>query len=104
MLEALPTDMQAIVRVEVSAPQDELPLRAACPVDRRWLHRGETPAARSRLLLEALREIEIPLLETDRFIWCAAEAEIARSAKTWLRQEAGLPAADIMAAGFWRAA
>ena len=103
MLETLPAETTAIVRVEVTGPEDRLPLRSAADVDLRWLYRGATPAARSRLLLNALGEAEFPARDVDRFVWFAAEADIAREAKAWLRARDDLAPSDFIAAGFWRA-
>lgn len=103
MMETLPVKTRAVVRIEVTDQQDQLPLRSAAEVDLRWLHRGGTPAASSRLLLDALAETEFPGSETDRFVWFAAEAEIARQAKAWLRARPDYAPGDCIATGFWRA-
>lgn len=102
-LETLSPTTTAVVRIEVTDQQDALPLPSPARLDLAWLHRGQTPAARSRQLLDALAQAPFPPPGTDRFVWFAAEAEIARSAKAWLRQCPDVGAADYYAAGFWRA-
>ena len=103
MLETLPAETKAVVRIEVTDQQDWLPLRSAAEVDLRWLHRGHIPAASSRLLLDALAQTQFPDQNTDRFVWFAAETEIARQAKASLRARPDYAPGDCMAAGFWRA-
>jgi NADPH-dependent ferric siderophore reductase len=102
MLEGLRPETTAVVRLEVCDRRDELPLASSAALDLRWLHRGDTPAARSTLLLQALRTAAFPPPGAERFVWFAAEQEIARSAKSWLRGRADFSAADYIAAGFWR--
>jgi NADPH-dependent ferric siderophore reductase len=104
MLEALPPETRATVRVEVTDRDDELPMPTAARLDLRWLHRGAAPAGDSRLLLGALRNADLGAAGDNRFVWFAAEAGCARAAKSWLRETAGLPPADCSAAGFWRRA
>lgn len=101
-LEELRPETTAIVRLEVKDHHDELSLASPATLDLRWLHRGETPAARSTLLLEALQAACFPPAGEERFVWFAAEQEIARSAKSWLRSREDFSAADHVAVGFWR--
>lgn len=103
-LETLRPETTAVVRLEVTDHQDELSLSSPAQLDLAWLHRGSVPAARSPLLLEALAQAPFPPAGTERFVWFAAEADIARRAKDWLRARADFPAADYLAAGFWRGA
>ena len=103
MLETLPAETRAVVRIEVVGEADRLPLRSAADVDLHWLYRGAVPAAQSRLLLDALMQADFPDRDTDCFVWFAAEADIAREAKAWLRGRDDLSPSDFIAAGFWRA-
>jgi NADPH-dependent ferric siderophore reductase len=103
-LEGLSPDTQAVVRVEVTDQRDELTLASAADLDLRWLHRGATPAAESRLLLDALHRAPFPAAGAERFVWFAAEVAIARAAKSWLRASSDFTAADYSAVGFWRSA
>ncbi|GAB0117584.1 DUF2218 domain-containing protein [Acidisoma sp. 7E03] len=102
-LETLSPSTTAVVRIEVTDQQDELPLPSPARLDLAWLHRGHTPAARSRLLLDALAQAPFPDAGLERFAWFAAEAEIAREAKAWFRGRPDFTAADYFAGGFWRA-
>ena len=102
MLETLPPDVTVTVRLEADGAEDELPLTSAATMDLLWLHRHGRSAATSTLLLDALRRIEYPAAGTDRFVWFAAEAGIARAAKDWLRNDAGFSPEELITANFWR--
>lgn len=102
-LEGLSPETRAVLRIEVTDQRDELPLASPARLDLAWLHRGRVPAARSRLLLDALRRAPFPPMGAERFVWFASEAGIAREAKAFLKGRADFTAADYLAAGFWRA-
>ena len=58
MLEALPSSVPGLAFLEVTSAEDELLSSSTQPVT--WLHRGETQAISSDLLVEAMNSAELP--------------------------------------------
>jgi len=58
MLEALPAGVPGLAFLEVTSPEDELFTSSTQPVN--WLHRGDTPAISSNLLVDAVNSAKLP--------------------------------------------
>ena len=58
MLEALPAGVPGLTYLEVSSAEDELSTSSTQQVN--WLHRGETQASSSDLLVDAMNSVELP--------------------------------------------
>ena len=97
-LEELPDDVRAMVRVEVDAAADEIPLTVGPNVDLVWLHRdGREPG---EALVEAVTALELP--GGDGYSWVATEADAARTLRRHLREERGLPKGATKSTGYWK--
>ena len=65
-----------------------------------WLHRGETAAGNSDVVLRRLRETPLP---TGRaYAWVAGESSLATSVRRHLVAERGLEKPQIYFCGYWR--
>ncbi|MDQ6669291.1 MAG: siderophore-interacting protein [Chloroflexota bacterium] len=98
MLEAVPGSIPGLAYLEVASPDDELPTNATGVHEVRWLHRGDTPATASALLVEAMRSAALP---TGRgHVYIAGEvqvvAEVQRAALA-----RGLVPEQVFAKAFW---
>lgn len=57
-LEGLPDSARGVAFIEVTGPDDELPLRAPAGVDVRWLHRAPAVAGTSTILADSVAAFE----------------------------------------------
>ncbi len=72
MLEAVPSGVPALTFLDVAAAEDELATSSPHPVN--WLHRGETQAFSSDLLVDAMNSVQLP---TGRgHVYIAGEVQI----------------------------
>ena len=60
MLEALPGATPGVAYLEVTSREDELPTVASTAHEVKWLHRGDTAATSSTLLVEAMTAAALP--------------------------------------------
>lgn len=100
-LECMPGTAQGVVFIEVPDAAHELPIRHPEGIELRWLHRGEVPAARSTLLIDAV--LAEPWRAGDPFCWFAGETGVLRPIRTYLRSEQGLPRERVEVTGYWKA-
>jgi len=98
MAEAVPAGSRAIVLAEVVDARDEQPLTTAATVDVRWLHRGDTEAGRSSVLVDALTELPLP--EGSGHAYLAGEAQVVTSLRKVLLNR-WMPAERISAKAYW---
>lgn len=99
-LEEMAPDTVADVLIEVDVPEHAPALMHPESVRVTWLYRRGVPAARSTLLLDAMRAL--PAREGSGFAWVAAEAGVVRAIRSHLREDRGLPRPQVEAAGYWR--
>lgn len=100
VLDALPADASALVRIEVETAADELPLQSAATLDIAFLPRRG--AAAGTTLAEAVEALQLDAADAGLFVLFAAESAAARRIRTHLRA-IGLPSERYIAAGFWDA-
>ncbi|MFF2550407.1 siderophore-interacting protein [Nocardia sp. NPDC058058] len=97
MLAAVPDHIPVYGAVETATPQDRLPLprtaALAAPL------RGEASAARSQVLLEAVRELELPA--TPGVAYLAGEARTIQMISKHLVHERNWPRRAIRTKPFW---
>jgi NADPH-dependent ferric siderophore reductase len=102
MLEALPAEAKAVVRIEVADAAEEQPLPTSADVDLAWLHRGGAAAGTTALLDEAVRAIPWRDAGTSVFAWAGAEQATARRLRAYFTKERGLAPAQRSIAAYWR--
>jgi NADPH-dependent ferric siderophore reductase len=98
MLEALLGSTTGMAYLEVASQEDELPTEASGAHEVKWLHRGDTPATSSTLLVEAMSSAK---LRAGRgHVYIAGEvqvvAEVQRAALA-----RGLEPQQIFAKAYW---
>lgn len=102
LLEKLPKDAHAVVRIEVDSPKEEQHLPTAATLDLRWLHRGDTPAGLSPLLEEALRQVTFPDDMASAQIFAGCEQAIARRLRQHATKILGIEKKNTSIAAYWR--
>jgi NADPH-dependent ferric siderophore reductase len=98
-LEQLNMDSKATSVILVAGPEEELRFDTAATLTPIWVHRSLSNAADPAALIAALEKIEWP---KDTFVWIAAEATVARRARTYAVETRGHPLEWMKAAGYWR--
>ena len=98
MLEALPESIPGVAYLEVASAMDELPTDASGAQEVKWLHRGDTPATASGLLVEAMSSAALP--PGRGHVYIAGEvqvvAEVQRAALA-----RGLAPDQVFAKAYW---
>lgn len=91
-----PAASTVTVRVVVPGPADERRIDRPddLDVDVEWIHGTD-----GDVLLEALAAVD---LGDDPFVFVGAENAVAKAARTFLRDERGLPAGRFRCIGYWR--
>ncbi|MBX5486226.1 MAG: siderophore-interacting protein [Mycolicibacterium hassiacum] len=108
-LEALPDDAVGRVFIEVSGPDDELPLRKPDGVEVRWIHRGgradlvpEDRAGDHAPLIAAVKQMPWLPGQVQVFIHGEAQA-VMHNLRPYIRKERGVDAKWASSiSGYWR--
>lgn len=100
LIESLPEGARAVAYVEVRDAAEEQRFDTRGEVTVHWLHRGEVPAGRSDVLLEAVRDAECPAGSV--FAWLAGESGTVRALRRHLVDERGVEKRSVDFAGYWR--
>jgi NADPH-dependent ferric siderophore reductase len=101
-LEELPAGTRATVVLEVADADEEQPINRRTPADVEliWRHRAGAGSDTSRLLTEAVRQLEIP--SGAVFVWAAGEASAIRALRRHLLGERGIPVERTRMTGYWK--
>lgn len=99
ILEHLPENIPAHVFVEIGDGRDRLDLPEREGIHITWLVRGDSPAGTTDLLLDAVRELDLP--EGNVYAWGGAEARTMRSVNNYLRRERGVERRRVRMTGYW---
>jgi NADPH-dependent ferric siderophore reductase len=97
MLESLPAGVPGQAILEVPSTSDELSTSAATD-DVRWLHRGEVPAIRSTMLVDAMTAASLP--EGRGHVYFAGEVQIV-SAVLRAALARGLASEQLSPKAYW---
>lgn len=101
ILASLPPDTRGRALVEVPSTEDEQPLDAPAGVEVTWLVRDDAHATPGRAALAAAKAAALP--DEPFYGWVVGESTLPVSLRRhWLA--AGVPRADIMFCGYWKAA
>jgi NADPH-dependent ferric siderophore reductase len=100
LLEALPATMHAHVYIEVLNAQEEQALSSYAQTHITWLHRDNNYDLPGRLLVDAMRNIQLP--QGDGRIWVSAEASIMREIRKQLLEDRQLDRSLIHTQGYWK--
>ncbi|MDL9948141.1 SIP domain-containing protein [Gordonia sp. ABSL11-1] len=99
ILEHLPEDTSAHVFVEIGDERDRLDLPEREGIHITWLVRGDSPAGTTDLLLDAVRELDLP--EGNVYAWGGAEARTMRSVTNYLRRKRAVERRRVRMTGYW---
>lgn len=102
ILEELPAESHAVVRLEVADKAEEQPLDTAARLDLEWLHRGDAEAGTTTLIEDAMRRVEWPRTESRLFAWAGLEHRSARAIRSWLRNERKVARDSHLVVAYWR--
>ncbi len=99
-LEELPAGVPVEAFVEVSGPDEEIPLRTRGSLTLRWFHRDGSAAEPGRELVDAVRTAEFRPGPVHAFVH--GEAGFVRELRTHLRHDRQLPTELLSISGYWR--
>lgn len=100
-LEQLPASAKGVALIEVPDAGEEQAFVHPGGISILWLHRNGTPAGRSNLLLEAVRQLSIPSHGTH-YVWLAAESSETKKIKSLIMEKATVQPDALYAVGYWR--
>ncbi len=99
-LEEMEPDTIADVLIEVDGAAQAIDLAAPTGASITWLYRNGRPASDSTLLADAVRAL--PLRSGPGFAWVAAESDVVRPIRSYLRDERQMPRGQVQVTGYWR--
>ena len=102
LLETLPAQSVAVVRLEFADASEQQPLATPARLDLRYLTRDGRPAGRAGLLPAAVRGLAFPADLTTARAFVGCEQAEAREIRRFLTKEAGFDKAHRMVAAYWR--
>ncbi|MET8778937.1 siderophore-interacting protein [Nocardia sp. NPDC004654] len=100
-LEWLPREASGWAFIEVSGPDEEIPLDPPAGVEVRWVHRGAAEPGTSDRFEKAVRTVEVSAGERV-YVWLAGEAGVLKPLRRWVRTDLGVDPKDYLIAGYWK--
>lgn len=97
-IERLPADARGYALIEVQGPEHELELGAPAGVEVCWLHRGDQHAGTTRLLIDAVTELD--WLPGQVHLFAHGEREAMKSLRPLVR-ERDIPRERLSLSGYW---
>ncbi len=98
MLEQLPAGVKVHAVLEVYGAEDEIALNSKANLSVQWLH-NRAPEKGSRLS-ETVRGLKLP--EAKRFVFAAAEYDVAKDLKRYFKEELTWPQSDYSVVSYWK--
>ena len=102
ILERLPEDAKAVVRIEIGDKAEEQKLVSRANVDVQWLNRNGAEAGTTTLLQDAVRAVELPEGEEDIYVWAGCEFNAFRNIRSYMRKERNVPKNRQLIVAYWR--
>lgn len=103
ILEGLPAEAFATVRIEVASAEEEQILETAATLDLQWLHRNGAQAGTTSLLIDAARDAAPIAIEGKSIIaWAGCELDAFKAIRSFWRKECKLARDQHMAVAYWR--
>ncbi|MFE6864893.1 siderophore-interacting protein [Nocardia sp. NPDC057668] len=100
-LEWLPAAATGWAFIEVTGPDEEIPLTAPAGVRVCWVHRGAAEPGTGDALEQAVRTVEVPAGQRV-YVWLAGESGVLRPLRRWVRTELNVGPKDFLIAGYWK--
>ncbi|MGP4021371.1 siderophore-interacting protein [Saccharopolyspora sp. 5N708] len=101
IVEGLPPTARGQVFVEIGAAADQQHVESPPDLRWTWLHRDGATAGRSRRLIDAVQQLEMPS-GVDVSAWVAGESTVVRGIRRHLRTDRGMDAQSVLAIGYWK--
>ncbi len=101
IVERLPEQCHAVIRIEVADAAEEQPLFSRASLDLRWLHRDGASSPQG-LLPAALADVDWPRDGRTVFAWAGCEFDDFVAIRRHLRKERGLTRENHLAVAYWR--
>jgi NADPH-dependent ferric siderophore reductase len=98
ILETLPAGWPVIAFAEVADEAERQPVITEADADVRWVLRGPEPPGTTSVLIDAVRELELP--EGRLQVWGGGEALAMRDVRRYVKAER--PDADVSIMGYWK--
>ncbi|WP_127782545.1 siderophore-interacting protein [Rhodococcus sp. X156] len=95
-----PVDQRGVVLVEVADEAERQDLHAPAGLDVRWLYRNGAAPGSTTLLIDALREVELPVGAEDVRVWVSGESQLALAARKHLKDK-GFDRRRQLVIGYW---
>jgi NADPH-dependent ferric siderophore reductase len=99
-IETMPAGAKVRAFIEVADQHDEQVFSSLADVELTWLHRGSAPAASSRLLVDAVRNVD--WLDGRAFVFAGAEVRIVSQVRRHVREAWGLTRHNYKMSAYWR--
>ncbi|NDW03879.1 siderophore-interacting protein [Jiella pacifica] len=96
ILECSPAGRRGRVFVELGDPADRIEIAAPAGMQVTWLTRGEGPG-----LWDEVLAVPFPGADESRFVWIAAERDVARKARLHFRDGLGVPLEQTYISAYW---
>ncbi|MBL7253950.1 siderophore-interacting protein [Paractinoplanes lichenicola] len=97
-LEGMPAGARVRAYVEIDGPDEEQKLECPGDLELTWLHRAGRPVGEP--LVEAVRGTVFPEGQVHAFVH--GEANFVRDLRRFLKNERGIPMAQLSISGYWR--
>ncbi|HVX46706.1 MAG TPA: siderophore-interacting protein, partial [Mycobacteriales bacterium] len=100
ILERMPSGCRAQVLIEVGGTNDEVILQSGADAQIHWVHRGDQPAGRNQVMLDAVRDTEFPLGRP--YAWLGGESGMVTSLRRHLVNERDFTKDSVCFLGYWK--
>ncbi|MEM1053526.1 MAG: siderophore-interacting protein [Pseudomonadota bacterium] len=98
-LEAMDRDAKGVAVLEIQHEEDAVRIDAPKGLELRWIVNRE-PGHHPELLVNALREVELPQVEVAG--WAACEFEGMKKLRAFLREELGIAPRNLYTSSYWK--
>ncbi len=102
LLETLPEEVHAVVRIEVANAAEEQPLPTRARLDLKWLHRADAEAGTTSLLEDAMQQVHFPQDLAGVRLFAGCEQAIARRLRNRAIKTIGIEKKHASIAAYWR--
>lgn len=98
-IEELPAGSRVMALIEIADVEEQQNFRTNADADIRWFPRNGADAGETGLLLEAVRDLELP--KGDGYVFVAGESAMSKAVRAYMVSERGHNSDWIKAAGYW---
>lgn len=99
-MEELPPGKKVIALIEIADATERQEFQVQADIEIRWLERNGTAPGTANLVIDAVRELELP--NGNGYVFLAGEAEMSKAVRAHLIEERNHNPDNIKAVGYWR--